>query len=1012
MKSSNFSILLTACILLVIGVALAPLIDVGSKPRPRQGRDLWINYSWQGKSAKVVEQGVTAPIEGLMVAVRGVENVESESRYGSGWVKVTLKPDINVSAVRFEIASLLRQIRGRLPEGVSTPTLSGGDIVNYSRQREETVHLLSYTVNSPLTAMQLQDYVRQHVAPALQRNEDVRGVNISGGTGQYLEITYDPLLLQACGLSADDMENGLKAFFGRNEIVGDVLRDSARVTLRLATAEFRRPLEQMPIKSTGGQVVYMGDLARYEYKNYEPSSYYRINGHETVSLNIYVNAQANLTKLARELRSQIDEMQPHMQEGVKLELQHDSSEELQGEMDRLITRSFMSLVILLLFVFLVRPGWRYVSIVAATLVLCLAMAAVCYYAFNLRLHVFSIAGITVSLGLVIDSSIVMIDHYAYYRDRKAFFAILAALLTTIGTLVVILFAPDNLRHDLYDFAWVVIINLTVALLVAIAFVPALVDAVHFRTAGCTPKSTRRRRYIIRWNRMYARYISFPSQLRPRWRVVLYSMFILLYLGGFGYSAYVFSKSMGGVSWPREEEEMKLYIRAQMPLGGTATQLNEKVRLLEEMLAAEPAILRFETSVNGGGAIITVRFTPEALGTAAPYQVENRVIGRVIGIGGADWSTYGVSQRGFSNSLNLQYRSNRIEMAGYNYDRLYRYAQDLCDLLSQNPRAVDITIETPGYENQEDEYYVRYNWERMHMLGINPEMIYRAVGDILQTRDLGWWDKTRTDVTLVSSRRDTHDLWQLLNSHVKVGDSDILLSEVMDIQRREAKNVIPRRNQEYVLRVAFNVLGSYSYINKYVEEVTRQMSERLPVGFRCMRPEWSGIPTVSQQYWLIALCIIITYWLMAILFESLMRPLAILLSLIPMTLIAVFLTFQFAGIPFGTGGLAAIVLLCGLVVNAAIYILHQYDLVQATSRVSPVKAYVCAYNHKIIPVMLTVLSTMLGLIPFLLDGIDNKFWYTFAITTMAGLTASVVALVFVLPWFVGMKTKNVGLTNKA
>ena len=73
--------------------------------------------------------------------------------------------------------------------------------------------------------------------------------------------------------------------------------------------------------------------------------------------------------------------------------------------------------------------------------------------------------------------------------------------------------------------------------------------------------------------------------------------------------------------------------------------------------------------------------------------------------------------------------------------------------------------------------------------------------------------------------------------------------------------------------------------------------------------------------------------------------------------------------------------------------------------SPVKAYVRAYNHKIVPVMLTVLSTMLGLIPFLLDGTDNKFWYTFAITTMTGLAASVVALVFILPWLVGMKTKK-------
>lgn len=1005
MRLCNFSILLTAVILLVIGIALAPLIDVAPKPRPRQGRDLWINYGWQGKSAKVVEQGVTAPIEGLMVAVRGVENVESESRYGGGWVRVTLKPDVNVSAVRFEIASLLRQIRSRLPEGVGTPTLSGGDIVTGTRQREETVHLLSYTVNSPLAATQLQEYVQKHVTPALQRNEDVRWVNVSGGTGRYLEITYDPLALQSCGLSASDLENGLKAFFGRNEIVGDVLHDSARVTLRLATAAFRRPLEQMPIKSEGGHITYMGSLASYEYKNYEPSSYYRINGHETVSLNIYVNAQANLTRLARELREQIDDMRPHLRKDVELDLQHDSSEERQGEMDRLVSRSLMSLGILLLFVFLVRPGWRYVGIVAATLALCLAMAAVCYYALDLRLHVFSIAGVTVSLGLVIDSSIVMIDHYAYYRDRKAFFAILAALLTTIGTLVVILFAPDNLRRDLYDFAWVVIINLTVALVVAVAFVPALVDAVRFRTAGGTGKRTRMRRFAVRWNGIYARYIAFPSRLRKRWRITLYAVLTLLYLGGFAYTAYLFSTSMDGASWPREEEEMRLYIRAQMPQGGTATQLNSKVRLLEETLAADTSILRFETSINGGGANLTVRFKPEALGTAAPYRVENRVIGRVIGIGGADWSTYGVSQRGFSNSLNLQYRSNRIELAGYNYDRLYRYAQDLCDMLRQNPRAVDITIETPGHENQEDEYYVRYNWERMHLLGIKPDMIYSAVGDILQTRDLGWWDKTGTGVQLVSSRRDTHDLWQLLNAHVRVGDRDILLGDVMDIQRREAKNVIPRRNQEYVLRVAFNCLGSYTYTDNYMKEVTKRMEEVLPVGFRCERRGWSERPTASEQYWLIALCLVITCWLMAILFESLLRPLAILVSLIPLTLTAVFMTFHLTGIPFGTGGLAAIVLLCGLVVNAAIYILHQYDMIRLTARISPVRAYVRAYNHKIVPVMLTVLSTMLGLVPFLIDGADNKFWYTFAVTSMTGLAASLVALVFVLPWCVRMKNKS-------
>lgn len=1005
MRPSNFSVILTACIVLVIGIALTPLIDVGSKPRPRQGRELWINYDWQGSSAKLIEQNVTAPIEGLMVAVRGVQSVESESRFGSGWIKVTLKPDVNVSAVRFEIASLLRQIRSRLPEGAGMPTLSGGDVVSTSRQRDKTVHLLSYTVNSRLTSMQLQEYVQKTIQPALQQNEDVHGVSVSGGVGSYLEITYDPLLLQACGLTSSDIENGLRSFMGRNEIVGDVLHDSARVTLRLGTEGFRRPLEQMPIKSKDGHITYMGDLVHYEYRNHEPSSYYRINGRETVSLNIYVNAQANLIRLSRELRERIDAMQPSLQHGVTLELQHDSSEEQQGELDRLISRSLMSLAILIVFVFLVRPGWKYVSIVTITLAVCLALAAICYYLFDLRLHVFSIAGITVSLGLIIDASIVMIDHYSYYRDRKAFMAILAALLTTIGTLVVILFAPDNLQRDLYDFAWIIMINLTTALLVAIAFVPALVDSMKFRTHRQTRVFSRRQRLAARWTAAYSRYIARAGRWSRRKRILVYTGGFLLYGGLFGLSAYLFSESMDGASWPREKEEMKLYIMAQMPLGGTATQLNEKVRLLEETLSGETAVRRFETSVHGSGARITVQFTPEALGTSRPYLVENHVIGRVIGIGGADWSTYGVSQRGFSNSLNLQYRSNRIELTGYNYDRLYRYAEDLCDLLRQNPRAVDITIETPGHENQEDEYYVRYDWERMQQQDISAEQIHTAINDILQTRNIGWYDPLRTSITLKSSRHDTYDLWQLFNSYIKIGGKDIRLNDVMDIQRREAKNIIPRRNQEYVLRVAFNVLGSYIYTNNYIREVTERLEKRLPVGFSCTRPQWSQQPTASEQYWLLAICLIITWWLLAILFESLLRPLTMLLALMPFTLSAVFLTFHFTGIPFGTGGLAALVLLCGLVVNAAIYILYQYDLILRGRRVSPLRAYLQAYNHKIIPVILTVLSTVFALIPFLVDGPSNRFWYTFAITTIVGLTASLMALVLILPWCVRLEAKR-------
>ena len=130
MRVSNFTLLLTLVILMTIGAALIPLVDVADNPRPRQGKTLTVSFWWRGASAKVIEQNVTSRIEGLMVSVKGVESVQSESYFGWGQVTAELKKNADVSSVKFEIASLLRQVLKRLPEGVSYPSLSGGEVVN------------------------------------------------------------------------------------------------------------------------------------------------------------------------------------------------------------------------------------------------------------------------------------------------------------------------------------------------------------------------------------------------------------------------------------------------------------------------------------------------------------------------------------------------------------------------------------------------------------------------------------------------------------------------------------------------------------------------------------------------------------------------------------------------------------------------------------------------------------------------------------------------------------------
>ena len=445
----------------------------------------------------------------------------------------------------------------------------------------------------------------------------------------------------------------------------------------------------------------------------------------------------------------------------------------------------------------------------------------------------------------------------------------------------------------------------------------------------------------------------------------------------------------------------------MPLGGSAAELNEKVVILENFLSSFDEIKRFETRVESWGAIVVVEFKDEYQHTSFPYLLENKVIGKVVSIGGADWSTSGVSERGFSNSLSLQYRANRIEIAGYNYDRLYRIAEEMCETMKKNSRVVDLTIETPGHENQEDEFYMKYNKELMALYDFDLSATHRTLKEIFSGYDMERYkdDQMTADIYLKSSAKDKFDLWHLQNAYLKVNGTDTKVSDFMSIERREAKNCIPKKNQEYVLRVAFNVLGSYTYTSKYIEKITKEYNAKMPVGYRCLNTSYGYYEDTGTQYWLILLIVVIIFFICSILFESLRLPLGI-ISLIPVSFIGTFLTYYFSGVEFGTGGFASLVLLSGLTVNGGIYIVNEYKQMMAHSGQRSDKSSLClyvrAYNHKITAVFLTILSTVLGLIPFFIDGKEEPFWFSFAVGAAGGLLFSVVAIVFVMPIFLKIK----------
>ena len=169
-------------------------------------------------------------------------------------------------------------------------------------------------------------------------------------------------------------------------------------------------------------------------------------------------------------------------------------------------------------------------------------------------------------------------------------------------------------------------------------------------------------------------------------------------------------------------------------------------------------------------------------------------------------------------------------------------------------------------------------------------------------------------------------------------------------------------------------------------------------------EWIWGGGKDSNYKLLFLIVVMIFFICSILFNSLLRPLAVIMT-IPISFIGIFISYYVLQIKFDQGGLAAFVLLSGLTVNSAIYILNDYDSLCREKGIRGLRIYLKSFNGKIIPILLTILSTVLGFVPFLIGSDRDPFWFSLAVGTIGGLIFSLIAIVVYLPVIIGVGRGN-------
>ena len=1015
-----FSVVLIMVALSLIGMASLRRLNIQYTPTAEE-RTLTVSFNYPNASAETVEAEATSKLEGVLSGLDHVSGVSSTSSKGGGTIQVSFNKGTDMDAARFEAASAVRNIRSSLPREITYPTISRGS--------GESVSRVSYLVKGDIPSREISRYLNEHVLSPLAAVPGVDKVEIGGGVPFHWVITFDATKAASAGITADEIATAFRSYYG-SEVVGMARTGDGMMSVRLEE-ESGPDFGAVPVKNVGGEIIHLRDIATWRYEESLPTYYYRVNGLNTITMTAEIASSANLLTTAAAVRAKMNELRRGFPGEITASVAYDSSEYVQGELNRIYLRTGLCVLILLLFVFIIYRSWRYMLIILSTLAVNILTALAIYSFAGLQIHIYTLAGITVSLGIIIDTSIVMIDHYSRYRDRRVFPAILSAVATTVGALLMVLLLPESEKANLVDFIWVIVINLCLSLLISYLFIPSLMEYIPVK-AEDRSGSVRGKRRTVRRNRMYSRYIGWG--VRHRW------VYIVLFIAAFGLPFCALPKALSEkekatasrarkavdklVTWKpyesnrvkidkytgssfalfygaldrfnfyRQPQKKQLYIRAGMLEGCTVNQLNEVVKAMENYLSKFDEISVFTTRISSyNNANITVEFKPEYENTSFPATLKSEVTRMAINFGGANWSVWGIDDNSFSNNIVSDYKSKGIILKGYNYQRLHDYASMLVEYVSGNRRVQEPEIWGGGrYGRPSSEFVLDYDFGRMTMADVNPYSYFGTLSSLLYEEVIGKADHDGelSDVVLRSSDLDAYDLWHVVNSPVEIGESKVTLSGLGSIDKRRTGLEIQKENQSYTLEVRYDFIGSYELSRRLRTQVVDHFNnEILPVGFKAEDPSGGWFYNNKERYaWLIFLIIAVIYVMLAMTFESFRYPLPV-IFMIPISFIGLFLVFGLTDFAFDQGGFAAFVMLCGIVVNAGIYLVTTYQ---------ETRDYIKAFSRKITPISLTIVSTILGLLPFLSDGPEEVFWFDFAIGTIAGMAFSVIAIIFVLPVF--------------
>jgi len=965
---------------------------------------LSISTTYPNASPEEMEELITREVEEAVAAVPGVEEITSESGEGSSNVAIQFAWGTDLDAAANDIRDRLDRIIDRLPDEAERPQLRKFNPADFP--------ILILGVASDLDPIELRQIIDEQLSYRIESVPGVAAVDIWGGLERQIQVRVLADRVQALGLPLDQVLESVRQA-NVNLPAGSIERGSAEITLRLP-GRFRSldELRNTVVATREGVPIYLHQIAEVSDTHAKITRVIRINGRPGVRLAVRKQSGSNTVAVADGVLREIARINADYPQ-LSLVPVIDTSAYIRRSIDNL-SRSVLyggSLAVLVLLFFL--RDLRSTGVVAAAIPISVIATFGLIYFGGFTLNLMTLGGLALGVGMMVDNAIVVLENITRLRDEEGkpveaaavdgaeqvTAAVIASTLTTLAVFMPMVFLEGVSGQMFQQFALVVGFSLMASLVVALTLVPMLAARIMRSTRpDARPNALARfgAAAFGRVERAYGRALDAVLRHRPSTLLAAVTLFVV---------ALLLVPLVGGEFMPATDEA-EVRVNLEMAPGTRLELVDQRMREVEAIVAqAVPEARASAVSVGGtsrrpGDASkgeIRLSLVPAAERSRSSEEIAAALRPLLAHIPGATIRTRAgqglfLLRMGGGAGERLS-----VEIRGFDLATLDKLAEDVRGAIQDVPGITDLRV---SRESGVPEQVFRIDRERAADLGLSVGQIARTIQTAVGGSTAGQYREAGQEFDILVQLKGAEQLSteQLLDLTLTGADGrSVALRSVASVEERRGPQVIERKNQQRIVEISGDVAG------RSLLEVVRDVQERLatipmPRNYGAMLGgDYEEQQEAFAELMLtLALAIGLVYMILASLYESLRDPLIVMLA-VPLAAVGVVLTLLLTGTTFNVQSFIGIIMLVGIVVNNAILIVDQAKQLHRDEGASPVEAVREAGRRRLRPVLMTTLTTVLGLLPLALGiGEGAEAQAPMARAVVGGLISSTLITLLVVP----------------